>query len=298
MEKQAPDNIEILYNKAAACLAQKDFKQATVAFERILTLKPDFTPALVALSGILIEDKKVEQAIALVRKHLQDSPKNLDYHLLLAGILERYGSAPDEALKLLRQAQELAPDSARVYSMTSALLVRMGKKEEAIKEYRMLVEKNPADVKGYMALGTLLDQSGDIAGAKAAYEKALELQPKFAAAANNLAWLIANSPEPDLGEALRLSLMAKEAFPEDPYIADTLGWIHYKRGSHKLALTQFAMATEKVPDMATLRYHLALALVADGQKDQARMELTKALASKENFSERVEADNLLKDIRM
>lgn len=296
MEKQAPDNIEILYNKAAACLAQKDFKQATVAFEKILTLKPDFTPALVALSGILIEDKKADQAITLVRKHLQESPKNLDYHLLLAGILERYGSAPDEALKLLRQAQELAPDSSRVYSMTSALLVRMGKKDEAIREYRMLVEKNPSDVKGFMALGTLLDQSGDVTGAKAAYEKALEIQPKFAAAANNLAWLIANSPEPDLGEALRLSLMAKEAFPEDPYIADTLGWIHYKRGSYKLALTQFAMATEKVPEMAILRYHLALALAADGQKEQAKMELTKVLAGKDTFPEYADAEKLLQEI--
>jgi Flp pilus assembly protein TadD len=296
MESQAPDNIEILYNKAAACLAKKDISKATVALEKILTLKPDFTPALVAMSGILIEDKKVEQAIALVRKHQQESPKNLDYSLLLAGILEKYGSAPDEALKLLRQAQELAPDSSRVYSMTSALLVRMGKKEEAIKEYRMLVEKNPSDVKGHMALGTLLDQSGDVAGAKASYEKALELQPKFAAAANNLAWLIANSPEPDLGEALRLSLMAKEAFPEDPYMADTLGWIHYKRGSHKLALTQFAMATEKVPEMAILRYHLAMALAADGQKEQAKMELTKVLAGKDKFPEYADAEKLLKEI--
>lgn len=296
MESHVPENIEILYNKGAACLAEKDFSKATVAFEKILTIKPDFTPALVALTGILIEDKKVDQAIALVRRYQKESPENLDYILLLAGILEKYGSAPDEALRLLRQAQELAPDSSRVYSMTSALLVRMGKKDQAIEEYRLLVKKNPADVRGQMALGTLLDQSGDLAGAKAAYERVLALEPKFAAAANNLAWLIANEPEPDLGEALRLALLAKEAFPEDPYIADTLGWIHYKRGSHKLALTQFILATEKEPEMPTLRYHLALALVADGQKEQARVELIRALASREKFAERPEAEKLLKEI--
>jgi tetratricopeptide (TPR) repeat protein len=298
MEGQAPDNVEILYNKAVACLAQKDMQKAAAAFEKILTIKSDFTPALVAMSGILIQDKKVDQAIALVRKHLQESPKNLDYYLLLAGILEKYDSSPDEALKLLRQAQEISPDSPRVYSAISVLLVRMGKNEEALKEYKLLVEKNPSDVRGYMALGTLLDQSGDAVGAKAAYEKALTLRPKFAAAANNLAWLIAKSPEPDLGEALRLSLMAKEAFPEDPFIADTLGWIHYKRGSHKLALTQFVMATEKAPELGTLRYHLALALVADGQKDQAKNELNKALASKEKFPEHAEAEKLLKEITL
>jgi Flp pilus assembly protein TadD len=126
--------------------------------------------------------------------------------------------------------------------------------------------------------------------------KALELRPKFAAAANNLAWLIANSPTPDLGEALRLALIAKDAFPEDPYITDTLGWVHYKRGSYKLALTQFGMATEKLPDMASLRYHLALALYGDGQRDQARIELMKSLAVKDGFPEYAEAEKLLQEI--
>ncbi len=297
MEVSAPENIEILFNKAGALLAQKDILKSTETLEKILTLQPDFSPALVALSGILIQQQETDKAILLVKKHLQSSPENLDYYLLLAGIMDKYGAAPDEALMLLRQAQAIAPDSPRTYGMTAALLVRMGKKEEAVQEYKILIEKNPAAIQGYMALGTLLQQSGDDAGAKAAYIKALDINPQFAAAANNLAWLIANNPEPDLGEALRLALMAKEAFPEDPYIADTLGWIHYQRSSHKLALTQFSMATEKLPEMAVLRYHLALALVADGQKDQAKIELARCLAMKNDFPEYPEAEKLLKELR-
>lgn len=296
MEGHAPENIEIQYNKSAAYLAQKNIPKTIETLEKILTLQPDFSPALVALSGILIQQKKVETAIALVRKHLEGSPQHLEYYHLLAGILDKYGSSPEEALMLLRQAQEVAPDSPRTYIMTAALLVRMKKTEEAIKEYKILTEKNPSFVEGYMALGALLDKNGDYAGAKVAYLKVLALQPTFAAAANNLAWLIVSNPDPDLGEALRLALVAKEAFPEDPYIADTLGWVHYKRGSHKLALTQFSMATEKLPDMATLRYHLALALYADGQKDQAKNELVKSLAHKNDFPEYSEAEKLLKEI--
>ncbi len=147
-----------------------------------------------------------------------------------------------------------------------------------------------------MALRTLLTETVALAGAEVACLKALEIRPDFAAAANNLAWLVANKSEPDLGEALRLALVAQNAFPEDPYIADTLGWVYYKRGAYSMALTRFSMATEKRPDIPTLRYHLALALYAEGQIKRAKSELTKCLESKDNFPEHAEAEKLLKEI--
>jgi Flp pilus assembly protein TadD len=181
--------------------------------------------------------------------------------------------------------------------MAASLLVRTGEIENAIDKYKTLTQKKPDFVEGYMALGTLLAETNNLADAETAYLKALEIRPDFAAAANNLAWLIANKSEPDLGEALRLALMAQNAFPEDPYIADTLGWVYYKRGAYSMALTQFSFATEKRPDIPTLRYHLSMALYADGQIDQAKTELTKCLESKETFPEHVEAEKLLKGIK-
>ena len=173
--------------------------------------------------------------------------------------------------------------------------LRKGDIEQAIETNKILTQKKPDFVEGHMALGTLLDQTGDLIGAEKAYSKALELDPEFVAAANNLAWLKATGPNADLSEALRLALKAKEFSPDDPYIADTLGWIHYKRGAYKLALTQFSMATEKRPDLAAMRYHLALALYADGQIDPAKSELTKCLEMK-NFPEHDDAAKLLNKI--
>jgi Flp pilus assembly protein TadD len=65
---------------------------------------------------------------------------------------------------------------------------------------------------------------GNLNEAKERYKKVLNLQPNSAAAANNLAWLIASEKDGDLGEALRLAMQAKQAMPEEPHIADTLGW--------------------------------------------------------------------------
>jgi len=175
-------------------------------------------------------------------------------------------------------------------------LAGKGEIDAATEKYMELTRKKPDFAEGYMALGTLLEEAGDREGAKKAYSKVLELDSEFAAAANNLAWLMANSPGGDLGEALRLALAAKEIAPDDPYITDTLGWVHYKRGAYKLALTQFSMATEKRPDIPILRYHLALALYADGQTDRAKEELKKCLEMGKNFPEYAAAQKLLKKL--
>lgn len=145
-----------------------------------------------------------------------------------------------------------------------------------------------------MGIGALLEQQGNRKEARQSYEQVLAVQPDFAAAANNLAWLIAEEPQPDLGEALRLAMIAKEQLPDEVHIIDTLGWVHYKRKSYGLARNEFAQAVEKQPDMPILRYHLALALFGEGKKQQAVKELETALRGKGDFAEKQEAQALLK----
>ena len=143
-----------------------------------------------------------------------------------------------------------------------------------------------------MGIGALLEQQGDRAGAKVRYERVLTIQPDFAPAANNLSWIIAEEPEPDLGEALRLAMIAKEQMPDEVHIIDTLGWVHYKRKSYGLARNEFAQAVEKQPDMPVFRYHLALALYGEDKKELALKELQEA-ALKDDFPEKDEVAALL-----
>jgi Flp pilus assembly protein TadD len=52
-------------------------------------------------------------------------------------------------------------------------------------------------------------------------------------------------------------------------------------------------AAEKAPKVATIRYHLAAVLAKAGDREQARREIEKLLASKEPFPERKQAEALL-----
>ncbi|MEN8258469.1 MAG: tetratricopeptide repeat protein [Thermodesulfobacteriota bacterium] len=293
MEKQVPDNVEILFNKALGLIATKEFGKAQNELERTLAVNPNYTPALLTLVATQAKLEGPNQAVLRVRKQLEKSPANADYLILLANMLKKDKKSQEEALMLFRRSQELRPEAPHSYLMEAELLVKMGQTENAINEYRTLLEKNPGSTEGHMALGVLLDASGDSKAAIESYKKALETNPRFAPAANNLAWDLAQEEDADLGEALRLALVAKEQLPEDPFVTDTLGMIHYKRGSYRLALSQFSFAVEKDRNNPTLRYHLAMALYRSGEHGKAKQELEKCLQTDHDFPDREEAKTLL-----
>ena len=108
---------------------------------------------------------------------------------------------------------------------------------------------------------------GDSAGARDGYEKLLKTNPRFAPAANNLAWMLAEEgPDKDLPRALLLAQAARDAAPQDPQIADTLGWVLYKQGAYPRAEALLREAAEKLPTNAEVLYHLGMAQAKLGQE--------------------------------
>src|SRR5438045_3759599 len=80
------------------------------------------------------------------------------------------------------------------------------------------------DTKAVMAntlLGIIAEMQNRPVDARSRYERALQLEPKAATAANNLAWLYAESGE-NLDVALQLAQTAKAGLPDTPEVNDTL----------------------------------------------------------------------------
>jgi len=95
------------------------------------------------------------------------------------------------------------------------------------------------------------------------YEKVLALNPRFAPAANNLAWILSEHGG-DKDKALALAQTAKELAPEDAQVSDTLGWIFYRRGLHQRALALLKDSAAKLPGNPEVQYHLGMASAAAG----------------------------------
>jgi Flp pilus assembly protein TadD len=147
-----------------------------------------------------------------------------------------------------------------------------------------------------MMVGVVHEQRGDIPKARAAYEKALSLNPRFVPAANNLAWLYAEHGG-DQDRALSLAEMAKSAAPDDPRISDTLGWILYRRGVHQRALNLLKESASKLPDNPQVQYHLGMVYAQLGEKENARHALVFAVSSPESFHGKDEAKETLAKLR-
>jgi tetratricopeptide (TPR) repeat protein len=146
-----------------------------------------------------------------------------------------------------------------------------------------------------MLLGIIYDLQKRFDLSEKHYTAALEINPEFAPAANNLAFILAEQDK-NLDEALVLAQMAKEKIPESPYVMDTLGWVYYRKGLYDSAIGEFTDSLEKIPDNPAVLYHLGMAYYKKGDADKARAELEKALRLDENFIGADEARKVLAEL--
>jgi tetratricopeptide (TPR) repeat protein len=136
------------------------------------------------------------------------------------------------------------------------------------------------------------------------YEEVLRLNQDQPEVKNNLAWLLVNSPsasEADLDRALELAQSAKESLPNNPSVADTLGWVMLKKKVCSAATSLFHEAIAAYPEAhplrGTVRFHLAHSYECDGEVDRAISELTRALEEVPSFAERRDAEAMLARLR-
>ena len=166
--------------------------------------------------------------------------------------------------------------------------IRQNRTEKGIEEYNASLQKDPNALFALMGLGLIYDIQKKYDKAKEHYQKVLKINPKFVPAANNLAYLYAERGE-NIDEALNLAQSAKEQVPDDPNISDTLGWIYFKKNVFSRAIVYLKEANEKIPDNPVIRYHLGMAYYKNGDKEESKRELKKALELDPKFSYAEEA---------
>jgi len=71
--------------------------------------------------------------------------------------------------------------------------------------------------------------------------------------------------------------------PNQPEVADTLGWIYYRQGAHQLAIRHFEQAARQQPASPVYRFHLGLARLKAGDTAGARDALKQAVEANRPF---------------
>jgi Flp pilus assembly protein TadD len=135
---------------------------------------------------------------------------------------------------------------------------------------------DPNSDEAYFQLGALHDENKNKEKSVASMKKAIELNPRNAAALNYLGYTWAEMGV-QLEEAEELIRRALELQPNDGFYIDSLGWVYYQKGDYVRAIEQLERAVEITVDDPTIIEHLADAYEKVGKTDRALVRYREAL---------------------
>ena len=258
---------------------QKKFDAALKEYDAASRLAPQaFGPALSAI-GLLMAQRKFDEADARVDAMLKADPKQLLAHQLRGEVAMARGDDA-AAEKAHRDFIALAPTAATGYLSLARLTLKRSNLADALAVLDQGEKAAPTDLSLPAARGEWLTRAERHDEAIAVYESLLKRAPDDDAFANNLAYLLIErkGDKPSLERALTLAKRFKEA--ANPGYLDTLGWAHYKLGQYPEASATLERAVALAPNSPLLQLHLGLALHKQGNTPKAQEWLKKALASK------------------
>ena len=263
-------------------------------FHEALDLSPGFMEPLVQLVALDIQARKKDSALERVKTQISLAPQSANLYVLLGRVHGARGET-SAAEAAFNKAIETDPNLTTGYLALSQLYISSSEYDQALMRLRNVLEVNPQNLSAAMLSGLIHEKKGDVAMAKEAYEELIDNHPDFAPAANNLAYLYLEHGG-DLDKALDLAYRARLQAPEDPHIADTLGWALYKKGRIDQAVTSLRLSANKLPDHPIVQYHLGMAYHKQGNHEAARQALERALRLDPDFDGAHEARSALAEL--
>jgi tetratricopeptide (TPR) repeat protein len=294
----APDNPLGYFRLGYLQRIRGQYEPALKNFEKALSLDPNLMDAFTNVIITHVQRSEFDLAITKCDRQLKQVDQKPEisamvYNLKGGVYLASQRNAPAE--EAFKEAIKVSPNYLKSYYALARIYISENKEDQAIAQYKAALDVNPKQASAHMLLATIYDLQKRFDLSEKHYRAALEVNPNFVAAANNLAYILADQDK-DIEEAFNFARLAKEKFPNDPNVMDTLGWVYYRKGLYDNAIGEFTDCLEKMPDNPTVTYHLGMAYYKKGDLENARAELEKALQLDENFSGADEARRILAEL--
>ena len=261
-----PQNIDALY--AAGILSQglALLDESKAYFETLLATYPEEDRARLYLGQILSEQRAYDEALDLLRK-IASADLYFDVQIRIGFVLADAGRI-EEALKHLADVTPKSQDEqVRVYLAREQVLRDSGQPDHALELLSAALIDIPDHPDLLYARGLVTAIMDRVVEHEQDMRRLIEIDPENAHAYNALGYTLADKTD-RLTEALELIEKALALLPGDPFILDSLGWVHYRRGDLDLALEYLQLAMDQRPD-AEIAAHLGEVLWQLGDEEQA-----------------------------
>jgi tetratricopeptide (TPR) repeat protein len=248
-----PNNARLLMLSGLIHDKSNHFPQAQEAYEKLLSVRPDFAPALNNLAYLYAERlDQLDKAYDLARKARALRPDDAATADTLGWILYKRADF-DQALTLLKYSATKLPNIPEIQFHLGMAYYMMGRIEAARTALRQaadarsdfpgkrdverrlallgdgsgkltepssdaletILQQQPEDIVACLRLGEIYERQKEFAKAAAAYEKAVKVNPKLVPAMVKLARLYAG-PLDDRDKATEFSRKARSLAPDDP----------------------------------------------------------------------------------
>jgi Flp pilus assembly protein TadD len=269
-------NSPVPYGQLAGLrLRQKRYSDAEKLYQQALDRGPQYFDALQGLVMTYGAQNELPKAVAAVQTQIQKVPNDPAYYRLLGGVLLDSGQH-GAARAAVEKALALNDKDTDSYLLMVKIFTDEKRPDQVLTTAQHWVQQSPKDPRAYLELGVVQDRQGNWQDAEQSYQKALQVSPDYAPAANNLAYLmLQHDQNPD--EALSYVQTARRGLPQNAQVDDTLGLAYYKKGSYELAVSTLEGAAKKDPQDPSIHYHLGLACGKVNRRDCAKSELQRAL---------------------
>ena len=273
---------------------QRRWPDALKQFEQAVTLNPEGREPRIAVIDAHLAMKQSSEAIKAAQGLLKLEKDSVAAWILLASTQERAGR-PAEARESYQRALQKEPGHLGASIALAALHQREKRPELAAALLQAAANAHPRSAVPMVELAMLREREKNFGGAVSAYREALQREPDHLIAMNNLAVRLGEDPR-TRDESLAIAERAMQVAPRSPIVADTLGWILYRKGDVDRAQKFLEQAAAGLPQDPSVRYHMAHLYAKRGKRAEARRELEAALRNP-NFSEAGEAKQLLDALR-
>jgi len=271
-----------------------ELRDAQNYYEQALDRDPNQFAALDGLVTILIKQKQNALAQERVQQQLLKAPNNDSYYTLLGG-LQLVNKDMGGAEASLQKAVSLNKNNLAALALLPKVELSQGSTDKALATAYKSIQDNPNSVVVYFVAGMLEEAHGNWQQAEKLYQQALQVEPNYPPAANNLAYgMLQHGENTDV--ALSLAQVARQKMPDSADAADTLAWAYYQKGAYGLAVDLLEEAIKKSPNDALFHYHLGMVYGKHNDPVQARAHLERSLKIAPNSSQAGEIRKALSQI--
>jgi tetratricopeptide (TPR) repeat protein len=256
-------------------------EEARKYFEQALEQDPSYLESLTGLITVLMHQNRHKEALERVQAQVTKMPNDDAVYVLLGG-LQVANNDLAAAETSLQKAAQLNPSNLDAIILLSKVEMARGEGDQALATAYKSIDSNPRNVTAYFFAGTMEELRGKPKRAEDVYRKALQVDPNYGPAANNLAYLMLENGE-STDQALSLARMARQKMPDSASAADTLAWVYYRKGFYGVAADLLQEAVQKAPDNATYHYHIGMVYQKQKNTAAARKHLQRTLQINPNF---------------